>query len=186
MKNIITRNLQGKKVLLFFILTMLVYASMLIISIPKTMSFSNGMKLLDMMPLGYNWEYINTLFTTLGEKGREVYLYNQIPLDMIYPGLFGISYCLIFAFFLNKLNKLNSPLFYLCLLPLIAGMADYFENMGIIILLNTYPTLSHSLASATNIFTIVKSATTTLYFIVLIVVLIGFGIKKLRELMKNT
>ena len=48
------------------------------------MAFSGGMKLLDMMPLGYDMDYINTLFETLGEKGRDIYLYNQIPVDMIY------------------------------------------------------------------------------------------------------
>jgi len=75
----ITKHLNGKKVLFLFLLTNLVYAFMLIITIPKTMQFSNGMKLLDMMPMGYNSEYVNTLFNTLGEKGREVYLLNQIP-----------------------------------------------------------------------------------------------------------
>ena len=85
---------------------------MLIITIPKTMTFSAGMKLLDMMPVGYNPEYIITLLDTLGEKGREVYLYNQIPVDMIYPFLFGISYSLLIAYFLKKINKLNSYYFY--------------------------------------------------------------------------
>lgn len=94
LKKIINNNLAGTKVLVLFALTNIVYAFMLIITIPKTMRFSNGMKLLDMMPTGYDFEYINTLFDTLGEKGREVYLYNQIPVDMIYPFLFGISYCL--------------------------------------------------------------------------------------------
>lgn len=94
LKKIINNNLAGTKVLVLFALTNIVYAFMLIITIPKTMRFSNGMKLLVMMPTGYDFEYINTLFDTLGEKGREVYLYNQIPVDMIYPFLFGISYCL--------------------------------------------------------------------------------------------
>jgi len=134
-KNIIKRNLSGKKVFILFVLTNLVYAFMLIVTIPKTMTFSKGFKLLDMMPMGYDLEYINTLFDTLGEKGREVYLYNQIPVDMIYPFLFGICYCLLIAYFLEKLNKLNSSFFYLCLIPLIAGVADYLENFGIIIML---------------------------------------------------
>ena len=69
---------------------------MLIITIPKTMAFSNGMKLLDMMPSGYDSEYITSLFEALGEDGRHAYLYSQLPVDMIYPLLFGISYCLIY------------------------------------------------------------------------------------------
>ena len=59
LKDLINRNLTGSKVLVLFVLTNIIYAFMLIITIPKTMGFSNGMKLLDMMPTGYNFEYIN-------------------------------------------------------------------------------------------------------------------------------
>lgn len=180
LKELINRNLNGTKVLVLFVLTNIVYAFMLIITIPKTMSFSKGMKLLDMMPTGYNFEYINALFDTLGEKGRAIYLYNQIPVDMIYPFLFGISYCLLIAYFLKKLNRLNSSFFYLCLLPIIAGLADYFENFGIIAMLNSYPDLSIFSMTATNIFTILKSMTTTIYFVALIIILIVLGVKTVK------
>ena len=63
-RKIIDTNLAGKKVLLLFLLTNIVYAVMLAVTIPKTMAFSNGLKLLDMMPLGYDLEYINMLFET--------------------------------------------------------------------------------------------------------------------------
>jgi len=52
------------------------------------------MKLLDMLPTGYNQDYVSELFRTLGENGREIYLTNQIPVDMIYPLLFGLTYSL--------------------------------------------------------------------------------------------
>ena len=145
------------------------------------MTFSSGMKLLDMMPIGYNSDYVITLFNALGEKGRNVYLYDQIPIDMIYPMLFGISYCLILAYFLNKLNKLNSPLFYLCLLPIVVGIFDYLENIGIIIMLNNYPNFSQNLIKSTNIFTIIKSMTTSIYFVVLIIILIILGLKTINR-----
>jgi len=164
-KEIINKHLAGKKVLFLFVLTNIIYSIMLLVTIPKTMLFSNGMKLLDMMPAGYDSVYVNTLFETLGVKGRAVYLYNQIPIDMIYPFLFGISYCLLIAYFLKKLDKLNTPFFYLCLLPIIAGIADYLENFGIIYMLNNYPNLSQFSIDATNIFSILKSMTTTIYFI---------------------
>ncbi len=85
---ILEKYVSGKKVLSLFILTNVVYLFMLMVTIPKTMGFSNGMKLLDMMPTGYNQDYVNKLFRTLGENGREIYLTNQIPVDMIYPLLF--------------------------------------------------------------------------------------------------
>lgn len=180
-KEIIDKHSTGKKVLFLFVLTNIVYAVMLIITIPKIMAYSNGMKLLDMMPTGYDSGYINSLFEVLGENGRHAYLHSQLPVDMIYPFLFGITGCLLIGYFLKKINQFNSALFYLCFLPVIGGTADYMENIGIITMLNNYPDLSPTSTLATNCFSIVKSMTTTVFFIALIIILLMLGIKKLKE-----
>jgi uncharacterized membrane protein YfcA len=139
------------------------------------------MKLLDMLPTGYNQNYINELFKTLGENGREIYLTNQIPVDMIYPLLFGLTYTLLLAYFLKKLNKLKFPYTYLCVLPIIAGIADYMENIGIITMLNSYPDLSETTVNTTNTFSVIKSTSTSIFFIALMVILIILGIKFLKR-----
>ena len=181
LKKIIEKNISGTKVLGLFILTNLIYAFMLMVTIPRTMVYSNGMKLLDMMPAGYEYNYVNKLFSTLGENGRVTYLTNQIPVDMIYPLLFGVSYCLLMAYFLKKLNKLHTPQIYLCLLPIIAGVADYFENIGIITLLNSYPDFTETIVNTASMFSIMKSISTSMFFITLIVILIWLGIKLLKK-----
>lgn len=177
---ILEKNISGKKVLGLFILTNVVYLFMLMVTIPKTMGFSNGMKLLDMLPTGYNQDYVNELFRTLGENGREIYLTNQLPVDMIYPLLFGLTYSLLLAYFLKKLNKLKSLFTYLCLLPIIAGIADYMENIGIITMLNSYPDLTEITVNATNTFSVIKGTSTSMFFIALIVILIILGIKYVK------
>ena len=178
---ILEKNISGKKVLSLFILTNVIYLFMLMVTIPKTMGFSNGMKLLDMLPTGYNQDYVNELFRTLGENGRDIYLTNQLPVDMIYPLLFGLTYSLLLAYFLKKLNKLKHPFTYLCLLPIIAGIADYLENFGIITMLNSYPDLTETTVNATNTFSVIKSVSTSMFFIALIVVLIILGIKFVKR-----
>lgn len=179
--HLIERNISSKKVLILFILTNLVYIAMLGVTIPNTMEYAKGMKLLDMIPTGYDWEYVNELFTNLGEEGRSVYLTNQIPLDMIYPLLFGASYCLLLGYFLKKLQKLKSPYSYLCLFPIIAGFSDYLENIGIIMMLKSFPEISATLVNVTNTFSITKSVLTSLYFVILTIVLISFGIQAIKE-----
>jgi len=171
----------GKIILGLFILTNIIYIYMLMVTIPKTMEFSNGMKLLDMMPTGYDWNYVNELFNTLGENGRNTYLTNQLPVDMFYPFFFGLSYSLIIAYFLKKLKKLSTSLIYLCVLPIIAGIADYLENFGIIKMLNNYPDLTEATVKTTNIFSVLKSTATSIFFIALIVILILLGIKSLKR-----
>jgi len=177
----INGNISGKKVLTLFILTNVVYIFMLTITIPKTMGFSNGMKLLDMMPTGYDLNYVSELFNSLGEIGRATYLTNQIPVDMVYPLLFALTYSLLLAYFLKKLNKLRAPFTYLCLLPLIAGIADYLENFGIIAMLKSYPDLTETAVKTTNSFSILKSISTSAFFIALIIVLIVLGFKTLQK-----
>jgi len=177
----IEKNISGKKVLGLFILTNVVYLFMLTVTIPKTMEFSNGMKLLDMMPAGYDLNYVSELFSSLGENGRETYLTSQIPVDMIYPLLFGLSYCLLLGYFLKKLNKLNTSFIYLCLIPIIAGIADYLENFGIIVMLKNYPELTEVAVKTTSSFSLIKSISTSVFFIVLIVMLIILGIKFVKR-----
>jgi len=181
---LIEKNISGKKVLGLFILTNVVYTCMLTTTIPRTMNHSNGLKLLDMKPAGYDLNYVRELFDSLSELGREIYLTNQIPLDMIYPLLFGLSYSLLLGYFLKKLKRLETPYIYLCLLPIIGGAADYIENIGIIIMLKSYPNLSSEMVNSVSFFSMVKSVSTSLYFITLMVVFILLGIRLIKT--KNT
>jgi hypothetical protein len=181
MRELIRRNLDGKKVLFLFLITNVVYAIMLTITIPHVMNFSGGIKLLDMMPTGYNTEYVNSLFSALGENGRNAYLFHQLPVDMIYPFLFAISSCLVLAYFLNKLNRLGGVLFYLCFIPLFSGVFDYSENIGIISMLNFYPNHSDLMIKTTSIFSVLKSSCTISYFIILTIFIVSFGVTTLNK-----
>ena len=183
-RELVKRNSNGKKVLLLFVATNIVYVLMLTLTIPTVMNFSNGMKLLDIMPSGYSVEYVNRLLQALGTEGRNAYLFKQLPLDMIYPGLFAITYCLLVGYLLDKLGKLEGPLFYFCWIPVFSGLFDYGENVGIITMLSTYPNDSNLLIKVTSIFSVLKSSFTTGYFIVVLIITIKFAWTKL--LAKNS
>lgn len=180
-KKIIEQNISGKIVLGLFIITNSIYAVMLVFTIPKTMVFSNEMNLLDMMPTGFSFNYVNELFSTLGENGRDTYLTLQMPVDMIYPLLFGITYCLLIAYFLKILNKVATRYNYLCYLPIIAGVSDYFENIGIITMLNSYPDITETAVSVVSMFSIIKSISTSIFFTALIIVLVIVGIRRIKK-----
>lgn len=178
-KNYLLKNSNGKTVLFLFLITNLVYVAMLAVTIPKVASYADGLRILDMMPTGYDLAYVKQLFDALGTEGRNSYLFLQLPLDMIYPFLFGLSYCLLLAYLLRKLNKFQGVFMYCCWLPVFAAIADYAENMGILNLLLGYPHISETAVRATNMFTLLKSATSTLYFILLMAVLIWWGLRTL-------
>lgn len=145
---------------------------MLTVTIPEVMQYSEGLKILDMMPTGYDIQYVNTLFNALGKAGRDLYLYHQLPLDLIYPALFGISSCLVLSYFLNTIGKFDGKLFFLCLLPLCSGLFDYGENIGIISMLRSYPNISALQVQTTSIFTVLKSTFAFIFFIAFICILL--------------
>jgi len=131
--------------------------------------------------LGYDLTYVNTLFDALGKIGRETYLTNQIPVDMLYPFLFGLTYSLLLAYLLKKLKKGSTITIFLCLIPVLAAVADYLENIGIILLIQNYPHLTETAVKTASFFSVIKSVSTSIYFILLIVILIILGFKALNK-----
>ncbi len=177
----IDKHSTDKKVLILFIITQIIYAAMVFGTIPHVLSFSDDIKLLDMMPTGYDFNYVTILLASLGPSGRSAYLHQQIPLDMIYPLLFAVTYFLLLGLILKQMVKSQSVLFYLCFISVLVGIFDYLENIGIIMLLTSYPDISKLLAQTTNFFTLGKSYSTIVYFTILLVTIIVFLVNKLRR-----
>ena len=132
MDQFIAKHASGRKIIITVILANIVYFIMVLVTIPKVSSYAEGMKILDMMPTGYSHAYVSALFEQLGQEGRAVYLYQQIPLDLIYPGLFIISNFLLLAYVFKKMEVQNAWIYYLCSIPVIGGIFDYLENFGTI------------------------------------------------------
>lgn len=175
----------GRTVLKTLIPAMVVYAIMLLYSIPQVGQYAPKMKLFDLLPTGYSFEYANELLHILGVKGRDLYLYQQLPMDFIYPGLFAVSCCLLLSWLFEKSLNSDSKMFYLCFVPVAAGFFDYLENFGIVRMLMSYPDVAKSLVSITSFLTILKSACTTVFFAILLLGVILFMKHKWQAKMQS-
>ena len=164
----------GKVVLALFIPAMIVYFIMLLYTVPQVAEYAPGMNLFDLSPVGYSFEYANELLGVLGVDGRGAYLYKQLPLDFIYPGLFALSCGLLLSWLFLKSQNESSKIFYFCFVPMAAGLFDYLENICIIHLLTSYPNISGISVSLASAMTIIKSGLTTAFFVLLIVGLVLF------------
>jgi len=162
----------GRNVLLWQVPSLLVYCTMIFYTIPAVQAFANGMKLFDLMPGGYGHGDAMRLLAALGEGGRDAYLTMQLPLDFIYPLLFALSSCLLLAWLLKRRHAADSPVFWLCLVPVAAGLFDYLENIQIIMMLQDYPDISIAQVKLASAATVAKSGLTTLFFLMLVVVVI--------------
>jgi hypothetical protein len=154
-----------KELIFWFVTTYLLYFYMVLFPIPQLKELAGGMNIPDMMPTGYDPAYLYNLLLTLGVKGRNLYLFKQIPFDMIYPFLYGFSFTLLLAYIYNLLFTKYSVLRFICLIPFVATIFDYAENITIAKLIYTYPYFSVSNALMANTFTILKSSFTILSFI---------------------
>lgn len=92
----------GRNVLIFLIPSLAVYFVMLFHTIPGVQSYAPEMKIFDLSPSGYSYDYAIKLLSTLGDDGRKEYINTQLPLDFIYPVLFSISSFLLLAWLFSK------------------------------------------------------------------------------------
>ncbi len=135
LKVLIIRHLNGKQLILFAGLTGVLFLYMYLVPIAALEEFLNGLKILDEKGSGYDVTYVKNLFATLGQEGRDLYLYKQIPVDLIFPWLYVPTLCLLMAWLLKKVNLLDRSWFYLCTLPIIGGIFDLLENLNVAYLL---------------------------------------------------
>ena len=172
MENIVAffqKHATGKLVVVLFVLTMTVYFTMLLYAIPSVIKLAPEMKLFDMSPTGYSSEYAFTLLESIGPDGRNTYLTVQLPLDFIYPGLSAVTYSLLLIWLFGKGFQSGSKIFYFAFVPIVAGVFDYLENVGIIAMINAFPNISDGLVEISSTFTLLKSGFTVVFFALLAV-----------------
>jgi len=159
----------GRIVAGLFILTQAIYLTMLLVTLPAVQSFAADKVLFDLSLTGYSYDYAVSLLQALESEGRRVYLERQLPLDFIYPALFAISNALLLTWIFNKSYAPDSRMFNFCLIPFVAGLFDYLENIAIIQMIHAYPQVSPGLVSLSSAFTLLKSGFTSMFFLLLLI-----------------
>jgi hypothetical protein len=103
------------------------------------------------------------------------YLFRQLPLDFVFPGLFAGSGFLTILWLLFRLQDAESPLRFTGWLAVSGPIFDYAENVCVAILLKSYPEISEMVVEVASFCTISKSLLITFYFVGLLAVLFMFG-----------
>ncbi len=158
----------GKNVLLLLVITMTVYLLMLSVTIPRVQSYAPETALFDLSPAGYTHSQALTLLESLGRAGRDAYLFPQLALDFVYPGLFAVCFSLMLIWLYSKRIRPDSKWLYLAVIPVLGGLFDYLENLLIIRMITIFPDITEVLVSAASSATLLKSAFSTVSFLLLI------------------
>ena len=95
----------------------------------------------------------------LGEVGRDYYLTRQIPLDTLYPALLAMTLVSISSWFGLRLP--NTKLVRAGIAFSIgAALFDYAENLGVVVMILSWPALPNALVYATSAASISKACMT--------------------------
>jgi len=89
------------------------------------------------------------------EGGREFYAWTEITVDIVFPILYSFFLSLLIIYIFQRCFAGKSPQ-YLALLPFIAMLFDYGENVLIAFMLFKYPAKYLELASIASVFTKLK------------------------------
>ena len=180
-KSKLDRYSTGKIIILLLVFSKAVFSYMLFVSLPEVMEYSGGMRLLDMQPFGYSHEFVLTLFDSLGAQGRHLYLTYQIPIDMLYPLLFALSNSLLLVYLFKKFCANPKLIIAFSLIPIFGGLFDYLENIGIIVIIKSFPEISSWLSLFAATMTIAKSQLTIVIWILLLYALVVLLVRKLKQ-----
>lgn len=117
---------------------------------------------------GYSFREIFTQIDNWGTNGMVLYRYFEV-LDLIFPLVYGTMLTLLLVRVISALDA-GKRLRLLVFVPLLAVLVDYFENLGIFVMLWRHPNDYELVAEITSTLTMVKYG-----LIALSVLLIVFG-----------
>lgn len=104
----------------------------------------------------YTTEEVCTFMEKLGESGRTFYARMLLMLDFAFPLSYTLFWSAAIAFLLGRFLPCNSKLMYISLLPFIAGLADWLENILILSMLFSYPKIINMVVVLASLMTNIK------------------------------
>ena len=119
---------------------------------------SGGAAILD-LNFGNSAAHINHTLAALGEAGRSAYLHVFLPIDTCYAAIYAVFYACTLVFFLRRLplRRKLSWARWASLLPVVAAVCDWWENIAFAFMLSQFPSLAHpALVASATIATITK------------------------------
>ncbi len=115
---------------------------------------SGGLRILDLQPY-YTPEMAYRFLDAYQEEGRRVYL-SILTADLFYPLAYSSFLALAISWVFRRAFKPENPAQFLNLLPFVAALLDYAENVGVYTLLRHYPERLSDVAQRTAYFSAAK------------------------------
>lgn len=168
--NMLERLSTGRSVVIAATTAVAAYLGIMLGTAPTLSVYAEGMAIFDLMPTGYDSAYATTLLDRLGDEGRRYYLTRHLALDAVYPGLLATWLSLTWVYAGRKARLPSKLLRRAWIAPALVAFFDYAENAAVAGLILAHPEVDAGRVQAASLFTLGKSALTTLCFTALLVV----------------
>lgn len=147
--------------------------------LPALAEITGGAGILD-MAFTYTPVQAYAMLAALGDAGRAFYLTRIVPLDLVFPLAYTLFYAVTISWLLSRWLPAESPWMRLNLVPLVAGVADYCENIGVIAMLLAYPAELYEVAAITAVISPIKFTFIAASMLLILGALAGWAASGLR------
>lgn len=168
------------------VLLMLSFALMFVVNfidlpntVPRIIHLSGGTGILD-TELTYSSVKAYQVLNSQQTVGRHAYLKFLTTFDMIFPLIYSLALSVTITVLFRLIFSSIVWIQKLSLVPLIAGMFDYLENIAIIIMLTKYPVHVDGIACIAGYFTLGKWIFSFISLLFIVIGLINMLIARRR------
>jgi hypothetical protein len=168
------------KLLIFLILIYAIFPAYLLKNAEEKINQLAGKKIgvID-LTIGFNPQKTLQMVADYGDEARAYYAQTEMTTDVIYPIVYAFLLGIILS--LLYLNKAYKPFYWVNLLPFIALIFDYLENICIVSLLQNYPSQSLMVANFCEVFKLLKWISFGFAIVLIFYGLIRLCIEKIRK-----
>jgi hypothetical protein len=151
----LSRFANGKSILIFLATFIFINAVVLSWAGAQIAAYSDGLGPLDLQ-FSYSPDTAYSMVEGYGEEGRSFYRMIDLTVDVIYPivTLFLFAGLIIFTY--SRAFPDRPVLKNLALVSVVGTLFDFLENVGVVIMLSTYPNRMDVVAQLTSLFTTAK------------------------------
>ena len=140
--------------ILFGFSLIIIFNLILLPIVPKMLGAILSVENILDLHFSYSSQEVYLIFEKIGKKARTVYLLFEIIVDLPYILIYSFTYSLIIVRLLtiNKIQNNHIVLY----IPILLGLLDILENIGIVNLLYFYPEQFPRIVMLTSVFTSLK------------------------------
>ena len=162
-------------ILILFLLSHAVLLIMILFTFPH-INAKLGTQAFDLKTFGYSQSEATLMLQNLDQSTIDLYLFPQLfLLDILYPILLALFLSTLIIRLSNLISINQDHVFSnLFVLPFIAMLFDYIENIMISVMITNSTNVSSVVIKTASIFTLMKGVFTTLSWLVILALLIAW------------